>query len=69
MNAKCQRAVTQTHRLPFDGLRANGGMLKSCDFSVHAELVEAKNRFGQQPVKTLISRIYLPFVIDLEFDL
>jgi len=27
--------------LPFDRLRANGDMLKSCDFSVHAELVEA----------------------------
>ena len=22
----------------------------SCDFSAHAEVVEAKNRFGQQPV-------------------
>jgi len=35
------RAVAQTNRLPFDRLRANGVMLKSCDFSVHAELVEA----------------------------
>jgi len=35
------RAVTQTHRLPFDRFRANGGVLKSCDSSVHAELVEA----------------------------
>jgi hypothetical protein len=38
---KSLRAVAQTHRLPFDRLRANGGVLKSCDFSVHAELVEA----------------------------
>jgi hypothetical protein len=38
---KCQRAVAQTHRLPFDRLRASGGVLKSFDFSVHAELVEA----------------------------
>jgi len=36
-----ERAVAQTNRLPFDRLRANGVMLKSCDFSVHAELVEA----------------------------
>ncbi|MCJ7785840.1 MAG: hypothetical protein MUP41_18060, partial [Desulfobacterales bacterium] len=34
------RAVAQTHRLPFDRLRANGDTLKSCDFSGHAELVE-----------------------------
>jgi len=34
-------AVAQTHRLPFDRLRAKGGALKSCDFSVRAELVEA----------------------------
>jgi hypothetical protein len=31
----------QTHRLPFDRLRASGGVLKAFDFSVHAELVEA----------------------------
>jgi len=35
------RAVAQTHRLPFDRLRANRGVLRSCDLSVHAELVEA----------------------------
>jgi len=35
------RAVAQTNRLPFDRLRANGDMLKSFDFSAHAELVEA----------------------------
>jgi hypothetical protein len=29
--------------LPFDRLRASGGVLKSFDFSVHAELVEASN--------------------------
>ncbi len=33
--------VAQTHRLPFDRLRASGGVLKSFDFPVHAELVEA----------------------------
>jgi hypothetical protein len=33
--------VAQTHRLPSDRLRANGGVLKLYDFSVHAELVEA----------------------------
>jgi len=38
---KCQRVVAQTDRLPFDRLRANGGVLKSFDFPVHAELVEA----------------------------
>jgi len=38
---KNKRAVAQTHRLPFDRLRAKGGALKSCDFSVRAELVEA----------------------------
>jgi len=38
---KSVRAVAQTNRLPFDRLRANGDLLKSCDFSVHAELVEA----------------------------
>jgi hypothetical protein len=38
---KDKRAVAQTHRLPFDRLRASGGVLKSFDFSVHAELVEA----------------------------
>jgi hypothetical protein len=27
--------------LPFDRLRASGGVSKSFDFSVHAELVEA----------------------------
>jgi len=27
--------------LPFDRLRANGGVLKSFEFPVHAELVEA----------------------------
>ena len=48
-----ERAVAQTNRLPFDRparrravrpagrLRANGDILKSCDFSAHAELVEA----------------------------
>jgi len=36
-----KRAVAQTNRLPFDKLRANGDMLKSCDFSAHTELVEA----------------------------
>ena len=35
------RAVAQHHRLPFDRLRASGGVLKSFDFSVRAELVEA----------------------------
>jgi hypothetical protein len=35
------QAVAQTQRLPFDRLRASGGVLKSFDFSVHAELVEA----------------------------
>jgi len=35
------RAVAQTRRLPFDRLRANGGVLKSFEFPVHAELVEA----------------------------
>jgi hypothetical protein len=35
------RAVAQTHRLPFDRLRVNGGVLKSFDFSAHAKLVEA----------------------------
>jgi hypothetical protein len=34
-------AVAQTNRLPFDRLRANGDIFKSCDFSAHAELVEA----------------------------
>jgi hypothetical protein len=29
--------------LPFDRLRASGGVLKSFDFSVHAELVETSN--------------------------
>ncbi len=38
---KDKRAVAETHRLPFDRLRPNGGVLKSYDFSVHAELVEA----------------------------
>ena len=38
---KSLRAVAQTNRLPFDRLRANDDMLKSCDFSAHAELVEA----------------------------
>jgi hypothetical protein len=38
---KSKRAVAQTDRLPFDRLRANGGVLKSFDFFVHAELVEA----------------------------
>jgi len=38
---KSLRAVAQTHRLAFDRLRPNGGVLKSYDFSVHAELVEA----------------------------
>src|SRR4030042_2878009 len=37
----CQGPVAQTHRLPFDRLGAKGGVLKSCDFSVCAELVEA----------------------------
>ncbi len=46
-----QGAVAQTHCSPFDGLRANGGVLKSYHFSVHAELVEAWNGFGQQLVK------------------
>ena len=45
------RGVAQIHRLPFDRLRANGDILKSCDFSAHAELVEASNWFGQQPVE------------------
>jgi hypothetical protein len=36
-----QRAVAQTHRLLFDRLRASGGVLKSFDFLVRAELVEA----------------------------
>lgn len=36
-----KRAVAQTNRLPFDTFRANGGVLKPYDFSVHAELVEA----------------------------
>ena len=36
---KCQRVVAQTDRLPFDRLRANGGVLKSFDFPVHAELI------------------------------
>ena len=40
---KDKGAVAQTHRLPFDRLRASGGVLKSLDFPVHAELVEAKN--------------------------
>ncbi len=35
------RAIAQIHRLPFDRLRASGGVLKSFDISVHAELVEA----------------------------
>ena len=38
---RSKRAVAQTNRLPFDRLRANDDMLKSCDFSAHAELVEA----------------------------
>ena len=38
---KDKRAVAQTHRLPFDRPRASGGVLKSFDFSVHAELVES----------------------------
>jgi hypothetical protein len=38
---KDKGAVAQTHRLPFDRLRASGGVLKSPDFPVHAELVEA----------------------------
>ncbi len=41
LGVKSCRAVAQTSRLPFDRLRANGDMLKSCDFSAHAELVEA----------------------------
>jgi hypothetical protein len=49
---QCQRAVAQTNRLPFDRLRANGDMLKPFEFSAHAELVEALNRFEQQPVKS-----------------
>jgi len=40
-NMTSERAVAETHRLPFDRLRPNGGVLKSYDFSVHAELVEA----------------------------
>ncbi len=32
-----ERAVAQTNLLPFDRLRANGDILKSCDFSAHAE--------------------------------
>jgi len=40
-NTKIKRAVAQTNLLPFDRLRVNGDILKSCDFSVHAELVEA----------------------------
>jgi hypothetical protein len=38
---RIQRAVAETRRLPFDRLRASGGVSKSFDFSVHAELVEA----------------------------
>jgi hypothetical protein len=38
---KSQRAVAQTNRLPFDRLRPNGGVLKSQDVSIRAELVEA----------------------------
>ena len=40
MNANKIRAVAQTSRLPFDGLRANSGGLKLYDFSVRPELVE-----------------------------
>jgi hypothetical protein len=32
-----QWAVAQTNHSPFESLRANDGMLKSGDFSVHAE--------------------------------
>jgi hypothetical protein len=38
---KNKQAVAQTNHLPFDRLRASGDMLKSCNFSGHAELVEA----------------------------
>jgi hypothetical protein len=41
LGVKAKGAVAQTNRLPFDRLRANGDRLKSCDFSAHAELVEA----------------------------
>jgi len=32
-----EQAVAQTNHLPFDRLRASGDMLKSCNFSGHAE--------------------------------
>ena len=41
LGVKAKGAVAQTNRLPFDRLRANGDRLKLCDFSAHAELVEA----------------------------
>ena len=41
MRVRPCRGVAQTNRLPFDRLRANGDMVKSCDFSAHAEFVEA----------------------------
>ena len=41
INANKIRPVAQTNHLPFDRLRANGGMLKPFNFSAHAELVEA----------------------------
>jgi hypothetical protein len=41
LGVRSTRAVAQTRRLPFDRLRANGGVLKSFEFPVHAELVEA----------------------------
>jgi len=41
VGVRSTRPVAQTNRLPSDRLRANGGVLKSYAFSVHAELVEA----------------------------
>jgi len=41
IGVKPKGAVAQTNRLPFDRLRAIGDILKTCDFSAHAELVEA----------------------------
>jgi hypothetical protein len=38
-----QPGVAQNHRLPFDRLRVNGGVLKSFKFSIRAELVESNS--------------------------